>query len=217
MVYTVSAWTLSSLTLVIFILSILWCCRPYNPGYMKSLPIYFLGNILAEIAHWILPNYYPSSEPAIYLIFTIFELFYFSYFLTRLIESGTARKWIWMLDLIFLICLIVLIVRTGIIFSAGMAVIMECIILIIPCLVYFKEVFSRLYVMELEREPSFWMVTGIVFYFFLLIPTIWFSGYYSHIGELGMARALYSINNYAQIISYIIIIKAMTCAKKKLC
>lgn len=113
--------------------------------------------------------------------------------------------------------IVTLLIKTNLAWAAGVARYFEPVILIIPCFTYFKEIFSRQEIGQLDREPSFWMVTGILFYFLLAIPTIWFTGFYVHEGMFSTASAVYSINNYSQIITYILFIKGMTCAKKKLC
>jgi hypothetical protein len=53
----------------------------------------------------------------------------------------------------------------------------EFFFLIIPCLFYFAELFSRPSAKNLFQRPSFWITTGIVFYTFISIPYYFITDY----------------------------------------
>ena len=97
------------------------------------------------------------------------------------------------------------------------AVMVASIVIVIPCIKYFRK--SMLYpiVVTPEKDPAFWMITGIFFYFSIRFPVFWFTAYFVHIGKLQLTAAVYSIQNFALVISYILFIKAMTCLKKYSC
>jgi hypothetical protein len=210
-IFKLSYLTLITFEIVLLVLSLLFCFRNYNPGYMKSFPIYCFGNVLAEVVM----KLYPSKVTIVFNLFTVFELLYFSYFLTRLIESHRIIRVVWILDGLLIGYLLYYLLMKEIAHVAEWAVIFESFILIIPCLVYFREVFSTPKVLDLRREPSFWMVTGIAFYFFLLIPTLLFSSYYLKMKMRDVCSSLYSVTNFSQVFSYVLFIKAMTCRKSK--
>ena len=101
--------------------------------------------------------------------------------------------------------------------SFEIAVMVASIVIVIPCISYFRK--SMLYpiVVNPEKDPAFWMITGIFFYFSIRFPVFWFTAYFVHIGKLQLTAAVYSIQNFALVISYILFIKAMTCLKKYSC
>ncbi len=198
-------------SVVLLLFSLFYCFRKYNPVYMRSLPIYSIGNVLANFFN----RFYPDTRPVVNIIFTAFELVYFVYFLTRVIKSGTVKKLVWVLTGLFLSNDIYHVAKKDFKENLGLPEVYECIILIIPCMVYFREILLKPKIAELRKEPSFWMVTGILFYFFLLIPTLFISSYFQYKKMDDVAEAFYSVNNYSQLISYILFIKAMRCRRKE--
>ena len=210
LIFTISAILSYVFSVVLLIYSLVFCFRSYQPGYMKSLPIYCFGNVLANF----LNAFYTEFQGVIYLLFTVFELLYFSYFLTRLITTSGVNKLVWILTGLLMAYIIFHIIKKDAESFVDPFEVLECIILIIPCLVYFWEIFSKPKVMDLRREPSFWMVAGILFYFVLLIPTVFFSSYFLYLKKEAIAKAFYSINNYAQVISFLLFIKAMRWRRK---
>lgn len=208
--YTVSTMALTLFSLVLLLLSRRYCLRPYNPSYMKTFPIYTAVNVLAELTAILCP----SQKKITYSLFTLFELLYLTWFLTRLIQSGRKRRLIWRLTSLSLLLNTYTLIKQGIDFTMAIALLQECVILIIPCLLYLREIFVLPPTLNLFREPAFWMVTGFLFYFTTLIPTLLFSGYFAHLKMQDLADATYSVNNYVQICIYFLFINAMICRRK---
>jgi hypothetical protein len=96
-----------------------------------------------------------------------------------------------------------------------MPVVLECVIIMIPCLVYFRELFTAKEVINLFTEPSFWLVTGIFFYLATVFPLFIAEPYLKEAGFLQVRKSLYSINNFAVGITYLLFIKGFTCRTKK--
>lgn len=205
----ISMWLVAILTILLFAGSLLFCFRSYNPPYMRTLPIYCFVNVAVEIIAKLLP----ATRTTDYAIFTGFELLYFSYFLTRVIKSRNVRKLIWVLDAVYFIAFGPKAFAHG---EVYWLTICECLILVIPCLVFYVEALARTYIVDLPRDPSFWIVTGLFFYISLLPPTLVASGYFGSMNSLKVAMAFYSINNYGQAITYALFVKAMVCRKTKL-
>lgn len=195
--------------IVLFVISLILCFRPYSPRYMKSFPIYCFVNAVVDP---IVSTGVISMNSA-YSAFTVFELFYFTIFLATLIDSKKIRRIMLYIDIVFLLTLISIIKFIGMPIY-GVIILESCIILV-PCLIYFRRIFSQKVITDLSSEPSFWMVTGIAFYFFLEIPTLSFSIYFIDIHRRDLFSAVYSVNNYSQLISFVLYVKAMTCKVKK--
>ncbi|MDR3715861.1 MAG: hypothetical protein P4L51_23855 [Puia sp.] len=209
--YELSKLLLDAMTVVVFIASVKLCRRSYQPLYMKSLPIYFLVDVITEV----IAQSFPHIMNLTYFIFMFFEQAYFSYFLSQIIATPGVRKLILALFLSFLILVLLSDIFIGHIVTFGIGAILEGLSIIVPCFLYFKRLFLQTSTIELKREPSFWMVTGILFYFLVLIPVIWFSGSYFYLGNYDLSQVLFGFNNFSQIISYTLFIKAMTCRQKK--
>ena len=64
---------------------------------------------------------------------------------------------------------------------------------------------------KLTQYQSFWIVSGIFFYFSLRIPAFLFAHYFDMQQNIPVAKAIISVYNYSEIIPYLLFIKAMTC------
>lgn len=209
-VFTLSIWLARTYVVILLILAIYFCRRPYNPVYMRTFPIYCLGNLLSEI----FAIAFPQKIDLIYSLFTCFELVYFAYFLTTVTVTVWLKRFVWILVGLCLGFLSILLYRQDLGHVNLWASLLESIILVIPCLSYFHGIFLRKHVVNLPQEPSFWMVTGVLFYMFLQIPVVLFASYGLHHLSDEFALELYSGNNYALIVTYTLFIKAMTCRRK---
>jgi hypothetical protein len=208
-IYTIALWMIRGFILILLGCAFWFCYRPYNPRYMRSFPLYCLVNLLSEIIAYL----FPAQMGLIYNLFNGFELVYFAYFLTRVIDSRRVKRLVWLL--IPLGFLVIYLVQADFQKVSAVSILLESVILMIPGLTYFHEIFLTKWVGNLLREPSFWMVTGIVFYIFLQIPIIMFTAYFSYHDGVAVGSEVYAIHNYVLIITYILFIKAMTCKRKR--
>ena len=211
--------------LIALITGCLYCYREGLPGYLKILPVYlFVSNGIEVFA---VPNlsvifqlhFSPMEQSSLrhllYNLFTVFETFIFAYFLYQIIRSAQIKKLTIGLFSLFLIYFIKSSLSDGLYHNNDPAVLFECIIIIIPCLTFFRELFTRPEPIDLLKEPSFWLVTGIFFYLATIFPLFlahpWLKGH----GLRKVAQGLYSINNFALSITYLLFTKGFTCRTKK--
>jgi hypothetical protein len=90
-------------------------------------------------------------------------------------------------------------------------IILECIIILIPCFVYYWELFARPPQINLRREASFWIITGIFFYMATIIPLYITGQYLIDHGARKMYESFTAINNLALVVTYLLFIKGFTC------
>jgi hypothetical protein len=217
----VTNWIVALLALAV---GVFYCYRSFNPPYLKIMPFYLLISIGIEILVNRFLNQLLDFRPfgdqanarnALYNLFTPFELLIFSYFFFQVIQSLRVKKIVILLICLFAIFFVQYSVRQGLGYPNDIAVIFESVIIIIPCLTYFRELFARDEPVSLLREPAFWLVTGIFFYLATIIPLYMTKSYlYAH-GLGGVAKSLSSINNFALTITYFLFIRSFTCRIKK--
>jgi hypothetical protein len=197
----------------IIIISIIFCSRSYQPRYMKTLPVYFLISGLTEvIAAIYLPNAY-----LIYWIYGVFEIMYFIYFFYHLLESPRKRGLLFGINIFFWVAMLLFIRFMKYVFAGSATDLLESATVVLLCVLYYLQLFRSPQFIELEKAAGFWMVTGILFYFFIRIPAVLFSGFYNVMHNEALSEAVYSINNYALIIAYGLFVKGMLCRPIKQC
>jgi len=199
-----------------------YCYRSYNPSYMRIFPAYLFVSVAIELLanSYVLKlfNYQPFGDHqkyaslALYNLYTPFESFVFAWFLFRIVRSIRIKR--------LLIVLLMLSYLFFIIYSAKsdigenhntISVILESIVLIIPCLTWYRELFTRSEPTNLYREPAFWLVTGIFFYLVTIIPFYLTSIYLIRHDLYGLIKTLAFINNFSLVIMYMLFIKGFTC------
>jgi hypothetical protein len=96
-----------------------------------------------------------------------------------------------------------------------LSIILESLIIIVPCLTYFRELFTGKEPVDLTKQPSFWLVTGIFFYLAAIIPLCASTDYLFSHGLTKAVNNLSSINSLTLVVTYLLFIKGFTCRVKK--
>ena len=209
--YSVSTLLAQVASIGILIVSLIYCWRRGAPRYMRGLPLYFFVSDLTEVLVIIFrKGHYIYVYGAFMYIDTLYLLYFFS-----LLLGSSLRRSLWAGIFIVLIPSLAFYFYTKRLWGAvAVAAELESIVLIIPCMIFYRRLFERPKIAVLEKDPGFWMVTGIFFYFFIRFPVIWFTGYYHLVDSQPFSAGVYSINNYSLVISYALFTKAMVCLTK---
>jgi hypothetical protein len=143
---------------------------------------------------------------AITIAFMFFEFTACSLFILHYISSPQRRRIIRISSLLFFVFVILAAVLTHPDFSDPYFLVPECAFLVIPCLIYFYELFLTKSLRPLPNQPAFWIVTGILFLNACDIPlllTSKFLGRYFH--------EAFSINYILYIVLFALLIRAYLC------
>jgi len=206
-----SQWLLETLSWLLLVASLIFCFRRRAASYMRSFPWYCIGNCLPALV----TRMWAAHTGLVIYVFTIFELCYFTYFFSRILLSKRTKAVLWSLtSAVLLYAIFRLFARQ--VFNINLVfVVLESFILIAASLYYFRQLFITPIVVNLFEQPSYWMTTGVLFYFVLLIPTLCFANYFYDLHNRFMGDTIYSVNSYAQVVSYGLYFKAMTCSIPK--
>lgn len=213
-------WTTNLLALIA---AFLYSYRNFSPAYLRVFPIYLFLALAAEVLANRALDHYLHIEPyptrirfIIFNIFTVVELCSFAWFLFHVIRSRKVK-----MLLIAELTLFCLFFPAYWLWKGPMAdygssgVVIEVIIIIVPCLTFFRELFTRNETVDLTGSPSFWLVTGIFFYLVTIFPLYLTRNYLHDHGLAALIKSLHSINNFAISITYLIFIRAFICRTKK--
>jgi hypothetical protein len=198
-------------SVVLAVLSLIYCRKGYNPPYMRAVPVYCVGNAATNLFQAAFRSTYTITAG----LFTLFELIFFVYFLTRILVSRKRRAVLWALTGLHLLYFGMNWLKGKVFGMNADMSLLEAVIVIVGCLMYFREMLLNPVIPVLNKEPAFWMVLGIFCYFVFFIPSVFFASYFALEKLENLTSAFYSLNNYAQIVMYALFIKAMTCLRKK--
>ena len=210
--------------LTALIIACLYCYRPDRPAYLRIFPVYLFVSFGIEFfADKFLRTFLPFTihddnshiADVLYNIFTVFETAVFAYFLYQVIRSPFMKKITLLLLSLFLLYFTSTTLLNGPYYHNYKAVALESIVILIPCLTFFRELFTRREPLDLLKEPSFWMITGIFFYLATIFPLFITMPWLRSHGLKNVAHGLYSINDFAVSVTYFLFIKGFTCRIKK--
>jgi len=195
---------------------------------LKLFPVYISALLLVflSIYIWLL---FPDVE--IYIVstfnfinyidyfFILVELFVFSNFFYLSISGKKIKKIILRLTLLFIPYFLIELYNDkyfpGSIseWSQSRVYTVESLILLIPCFVYFYELFKKPPVLNLKNEPSFWIVIGWTFFATCTLP---YSLLENHLrkNHSSLMTQFYSVFYIFYILLLITIIRAYLCKKE---
>jgi len=143
-----------------------------------------------------------SSEYA----FMLFEFIVCNYFILQHLSSARRRMAVKVNALIFFCLLLYMGLRYYKVIYLRSFFLFEAIFLVLPCLLYFYELFVNVRPEPLKNQPSFWIITGILFLNACSIPML------LTVGLLGKySQAAFFLNFILYSIFFILIIRAYLC------
>jgi hypothetical protein len=193
--------------------------KKQNHFILKLFPIY-LGSflILSIIFYCGIVFLSKSNYYKIFLVVkhytdfavTLIELFVFGNLLLKVIKNWGIKNFItW--------GLIIIIIGEILLFTDSVTYqvlenlyIIEDLFLLIPCVVYFVELFRSPPILKLLDEPSFWVVTGLFFFVVFTLPVTLLSGYLKKL-SYELYVHFYAIVYLSYILLFLMICKAYLC------
>lgn len=225
-VYSLSLVLMISYSIVLAILSVIYCYRPYNPHFMRIVALYCLINAGVNTVHsifWIIiggPDLLHSVFHTAYLIsvsfFTLCELICFVWIFSYILESRLLKILLWSLAGFHLLAFTLLAFWTNVLNVCAAFEIFEAAVLLVGCFGFFRELVVTPKIVQLKKHPAFWVVLGIFIYLIFYLTCELFSTYFGYLKMHDLAIGFYSINNFAQLITYSLFIIAMLCLKPNL-
>lgn len=209
--YVISMWLAGIATVVTLPIAFIFCWRSFQPDYMKSLPIYLFVSGLTEILALLFEKY----AGFIYWLFTLFETIYFSYFFYLLFSGYSRRVLLYVVDIVFILLSVIGVIALPRGYNIALAMLFESALLVVCSIIYYRNILNTRQIIYTARDPSFFMVTGIFFYFLIQIPVTGFSAFYFATHKIDLLELVYSMNNYSLTVSYAFYTKAMVCLKKR--
>jgi hypothetical protein len=199
---------------VTLILSFYFCFKEYNPGYLRFFPFYHLIACLTEgVANiYFLKKSFPLvlTQNIPYNFFSLIEFMFFTFFLSKQITEKKNKLLLYIGAGLSCTILVFLFFKNQTFnYPNWNCTIPINIFYIAGCLLYFHNIFFKLSHANLSKEPSFWIITGILFYSVIETPTLFFA---MHVNSPSFSIFTYIIiNGIAYTLLHSLFIKAYTC------
>jgi hypothetical protein len=144
--------------------------------------------------------------------FMLFEFVACNVFILRYISGARRRKIVKISGLLFFAVLSITASITYPYYWDEYYIVPESVFLVIPCLIYFYELFLTMNLKPLTDQPAFWVVTGILFLSACNIPLLVSSQFlrkYAYFDEA------YSLNYIFYSLLFLLLIKASLCPAER--
>ncbi len=181
-----------------------------SPTYIKLFPLFLLIRLSIEISAKYFIKRGQNNIPY-YNFLSILEIVFYLYVFREIISIKYIRKVISIL--LFTIPIIIIM---NILFFQGIYIFhtytftISAIILLILSSLYFYYTFKKTEIILLHKEPSFWLTTGIAFFFTSTISIMGISNYISILPKLIIAQ-MHSALLIVNCLFYILISIAFLC------
>jgi len=140
------------------------------PLYIKLLPIFLLLTFTVEGISNYLTEHKIANIP-LYNFYSVLEIGFYLFVLKEIMQSRKIRKiirnLIWIYPLIALVNILFL-QKIGHFHS--MTYSLGCLLIVFMSIYYFYELFQIKQSVNLIREPSFWICTGLLFFYSCTFP-----------------------------------------------
>ena len=161
-----------------FVISLVFFNRNKDKIFLKWFPVFLLVSAGVEAYTSYMSNL-GQDNTRLYNFFSFSEFIFYFFVLYHIIRSSRIKKAIFIAT-----CIFVPLDLLNIFFGQGLDVFhtvtysVGCLLIIAPSIYYFYELFRLPKLFSLMREPSFWIVSGLLFsipvpFHFLHLP-----GYY---------------------------------------
>jgi hypothetical protein len=175
--------------------------RKDTPLYLRLFTWFLFLTIIVETIASVLSER-KIYNILLYNIFTSFEFIFYFWVLRQVITGETVRKILSYCLLLYpLLSLAEIIIRLkangfhAITYSLG------CLLIVALCIYYFIELFQRPHAANLFSESTFWICSGLLFYYSCSFPFFALSNYLTNVQNI-IVRNLSFILNMMNILLY---------------
>lgn len=177
--------------------------------YLKLFPPFFLVTLVIEIYSLYLRNI-GEVNYQVYNFFTTFEFCFYQFILSYIVYSIRIKKVIKYSLVIYLIITVVNIfyIQKGKFHSITYCI--GCLLIVIFCIYYFFELFRLSTSVKLKSEPSFWICSGLLFYYCCSLPLLGLVNFLYQIPEL-LLENIENILNVINVLLYTLFTIAFLC------
>jgi hypothetical protein len=192
---------------------------------LRLFPFYFIAYIILTLIFYINVISYinsPSNQNISIMvtgsdyIFTLIEFLIFMHFFYNIINSTSKKRLIALLITLFLLVYISYLANDLILYrniktdTVTIVYTLESAVLLIPSIFYYFQVFTNPPTINLRKESSFWVVTGIFFSMICSLPYCIIENYLRKINS-SLYVQLFAILYILYCLLFLMIIRAYLC------
>jgi hypothetical protein len=203
--------------------------RKQSPNYLNVFTFYFLSYIILDFIVICSPIVYSykilnkfkvlnNISIIIDLLFTVIEFLTFIIFFIKILDKSINKLIVKTINYVFLVSIFVIYTFEFIslpqlkLSTLQNLYSFQAICLLIPCFLYYLEIFKAEPILILTNDPKFWIVTGLSFFMICTFPFSLFTNYFKAKNPL-LYNYMYSIFYIFYALLFIMISRSYLCKK----
>ncbi len=182
-------------------------------SYIKIFPFFLLVTIIAEFLGLYFAKIHKPNV-FIYNFFTVAEFIFYTLLIRHIIRNPKAKKIIaWCAVLYTATSIGNIFFFQGVQKFHTVTYSLGCLLIVIICFYYFMELFNSPRSEKLLADPSFWICSGLLFFYCCSFPLYAFSNFW--FGFKWMRKSFTDIINILNILLYSMFIIAFLCSRTR--
>ena len=168
-----------------FLASLIIFIKPdHSYPYLRLFPFFLLATLIAEG----IGSYRSATNQSnldIYNFFSVFEFFFYLWIISIIVNKKSAKKILRITSITYVIIAVINIIYIQkmksfhtVTYSFG------CLLIVIACIYYFLELFRLPKSVKLQNNPSFWLCSGLLFFYCCGFPLYGLVNYWADISQL---------------------------------
>jgi hypothetical protein len=168
--------------------------RKDTPVYLRLFTWFLFLTIVVEIIATVM-SVRKINNTLLYNIFTSFEFVFYFWFLRQVVSGVVVRKILSYCMLLYpLLSLAEIIIRRKENGFHSATYSLGCLLIVAMCIYYFIELFQRPQAANLIAESTFWICSGLLFYYCCSFPFFALSNYFNHVPNVIIRNLVFIIN-----------------------
>lgn len=198
--------------LISMIASVYWLFKKDAPLYLRLFPVFLATSVFVEVqADLIRTTGNDRNNLTLYNAFVIVEFVFYLFVLKSVIFSPSVKgKMNWIIFFFILLSCTNLIIVGKIETFQSVTYATGCLLIVIYSIFYFYELFNLPEFIDLLREPSFWIISGLLFYYTCTYPVMGMMNHLSRIPRLSYST-LEFLFTWTNVLLYLIFTIAFIC------
>jgi len=153
--------------LVSLIASIFFVAKHNTSPYLKLFPVFLFLTLAVELY-----GSFSVDNAPVYNVFSIVEFEFYLFIIGKILQTRIIKIWIKVVMVLYpIVCLVnIFLIQKSISQLLVTTYSIGCLLIVIFSIFYFYELFSSNTFVNLKREPAFWIITRLLFFYTCSFP-----------------------------------------------
>jgi hypothetical protein len=193
---------------VSLIASVLLLAQKNIPGFLKLFPFFLFVTLVVELLGAFVRV---ENNTPLYNFFSIVEFIFYLFVIKKILINRRVKRLMNFVMIVYPIAALanIFLIQRSIYRLHITTYSIGCLLIVMFSIYYFYELFRATTFVNLKREPAFWIITGLLFFYTCSFPIFGFANFISGLSVI--ARNIGSVLVILNVILYILFAVGFLC------